>query len=64
MSPSGYSAAVIVRIASSVERTVTNALAAVLRLTAALLTRLLGRGRHREWRRHKEAESRRGSDST
>jgi hypothetical protein len=58
MSPSGYSAAVIVRIASSVERTVTNALAAVLRLTAALLTRLLGRGRH------KEAESRRGSDST
>jgi hypothetical protein len=49
----------LVRIVSSVERSVTNALASFLQFAMAVLTRLLGRGRHREWRKRNEADARR-----
>ena len=46
----------LMRTLTSVERTLTNASAAVLRGSMALLTRLTGRGKHREWRKEAEAE--------
>jgi hypothetical protein len=44
------------RTLTSVERTLTNASAAVLRGSMSVLTRLTGRGKHREWRKEAEAE--------
>jgi hypothetical protein len=46
----------LMNILTSVERTVTNASAAVLRGSMTVLTRLTGRGKHREWRKEAEAE--------
>jgi hypothetical protein len=48
----------VVRALTSVERTLTNAAAAVLRASMAVLTRLTGRGKHRPWRRRAEEQLR------
>ncbi len=48
-----------VRLLTSLERNTTNGLAAVLRGAMVVLTRLTGRGRHRDWRKQGEAEQER-----
>jgi hypothetical protein len=48
-----------VRTVSSIERWVTNALAAALRTSMAVLTRITGRGKHRAWRKRAEEELKR-----
>jgi hypothetical protein len=51
---------VLVRIATSLERNLTNLIAGVLRVSMGLLKRVMGRGEHREWRREQaEADARR-----
>ena len=53
----------LVRILTSVERVSTNAAAGLLRTSMRILTRLLGRGRHRAWRKQaQENLRRRGHD--
>lgn len=53
----------VVRAVTTFERFVTNVLAAVLRSSMALLTRLTGRGKHRPWRKRAEEELRRRQKS-
>jgi hypothetical protein len=48
-----------VRALTSVERTATNAAAAVLRTSMSILTRVTGRGKHRPWRKRAADEVRR-----
>jgi hypothetical protein len=59
----GYSpGAVLVRVATSVERTLTNLIAGFLRVSMGLLKRVMKRGEHRDWRREQaEADARRRS---
>lgn len=46
----------LVRGLTSLERTATNLAARLLELSMRVLTRVLGRGKHRAWRKRAQAE--------
>jgi hypothetical protein len=48
-----------VRVLTSLERGATNALTAVLGVSMRVLTRVTGRGKHRDWRKQGEEEQQR-----
>jgi hypothetical protein len=49
----------LVRVVTTLERMSTNAAAALLRAAMRVLTRLLGRGKHRAWRKQARDQLRR-----